>query len=100
MPKTRQTMTISLPQTMLAEVERVSREESRTHSELVREALRRYFASRFPVVTPTKAELAGIAAGRAAIARGDYLTLDQLLHEVDTQNRKASHKGPRKTART
>jgi len=100
MPKIRRTMTISLPEAMVAEVQRVSREESRTHSELVREALRRYFSARFAVVTPTKAELAGIARGRAEISKGQHVTLEQLLHGVDTQNRKASRKSPKKTARS
>ena len=100
MPKTRQTMTISLPEAMVLEVQRVSREENRTHSELVREALRRYFSARFPVVEPTKSELAGIAAGRAEIAAGKYVTLDELLHGLDVKNRQASRKSPAKTSRS
>src|SRR5438105_12096349 len=99
MARIRQTMTVSLPEAMLAEVERVSKEEHRTHSELVREALRRYFYSRFPVVTPTKRELAAIARGRAEIQKGELFTLDQLLHAMDAKNRKSRRKGPAKSSR-
>lgn len=40
------TITISLPPEMLAQVEDAMAEEGRTKSELLREALRRYFAAR------------------------------------------------------
>ena len=89
-------MTVSLPEAMIAEVERVSQEEHRTHSELVREALRRYFYSRFPVVMATKADLARIARGRAQIEKGEFVTLDQLLDDLDIKNRKARRKSARK----
>jgi metal-responsive CopG/Arc/MetJ family transcriptional regulator len=42
MARTTATFTISLPPEMLAELERVRRQEHRTRSELIREALRRY----------------------------------------------------------
>jgi predicted transcriptional regulator len=98
MARARQTITISLPEEMFAEVHRVSREERRTHSGLVREALHRYFHDRFPVA-PTQGELRAAARGRAEIAKGQYLTLDQFLHAVDTKNRKARGKGATKTSR-
>ena len=100
MPKTRQTMTISLPEAMLAEVQRVSQEETRTHSELVREALRRYIAGRFPEVSPTKAELSGISAGRAEIEKGEFVTLTQFLNGLDTKNRQKPRKSGTKAFRS
>jgi CopG family transcriptional regulator/antitoxin EndoAI len=39
-------ITISLPSHLLRETQRVAREEARTRSELIREALRQYLASR------------------------------------------------------
>jgi CopG family transcriptional regulator / antitoxin EndoAI len=39
-------ITISLPSDLLRETQRVAREEARTRSELIREALRQYLASR------------------------------------------------------
>ncbi len=46
MSRTTKTITISLPPEMLAQVEEAMAEEGRTKSELLREALRRYFAAR------------------------------------------------------
>lgn len=43
MPRTTDTMTVSLPPAMTEEVDRVCAAEHRTRSELVREALRLYF---------------------------------------------------------
>jgi len=84
MPRTTSTLTISVPPEMLDELERVRREEHRTRSELMREALRVYFSSRIPERAPTAAELRAIRRGRAAFARGDYVALDQLRHELGT----------------
>ena len=92
-------MTVSLPPTMVDEFEKVRKAENRTRSELVREALRTYFSQRFPEVTATKSELAAIRRGRAQIRRGDYVTLDQLAHVLDTPPRKASRKATRKNPR-
>jgi len=94
--RTRQTLTISLPPAMLKQVEKVSRAESRTQSELVREALRRYFSG-FPVVAATPAELAAIARGRAEFERGEYVTLDTLLDDLGTGRNKVGAKRARKT---
>ncbi|MGB7621616.1 MAG: ribbon-helix-helix protein, CopG family [Terriglobia bacterium] len=97
--RTTQTMTISLPPAMLKEIERVRLAENRTRSELMREALRTYlrtFYSRFPIEAPTKAEAAAIRRGRAEIRSGQYITLEQLKHELATANRKARAKKPRK----
>ena len=92
-------MTISLPPAMVRQVERVRKREQRTRSELVREALRAYFEDRFPVVVPTKAELTAIRRGRAEIKAGNYVTLDELIHDLESSDRKARRKSSRKTAR-
>lgn len=90
--RTRQTMSISLPAEMIEEVEKVRRAEHRTRSELVREALRTYFASRFPEVSVSPADLRAIRRGRMAIRRGEYVTLDQLLHALESSHRPPSRK--------
>jgi predicted transcriptional regulator len=77
--RTTQIMTISLPPALLRQFEEVRKKESRTRSELVREALRAYFEERYPAVTPTPAELAALRRGRAAIRRGDSVSLAQFL---------------------
>ena len=96
--RTRQTMTVSLPPAMVREFEKVRKAESRTRSELVREALRNYFESRFPASEPTKAELAAIRLGRAAFRRGDYMSLNQLLHDLEPTNYRTRTKKSSKTA--
>ena len=97
--RTRKAMTISLPPAMVRQVERVRKREHRTRSELVREALRSYLEDRFPVVVPTKAELAAIRRGRAEIKAGNYVTLDELIHDLESSDRKARRKSARKAAR-
>lgn len=46
MSRITETFTISLPPEMAAQVLQAMKEEHRTRSELIREALRRYFADR------------------------------------------------------
>ena len=93
MARTTATLTISLPPTMLEELERVRKHEHRTRSELMREALRGYFSSRIREVQPTKAELRAIRRGRAAIARGDYVTLAEIRDDVGAAPRRTRKKG-------
>lgn len=84
---------------MAKQMERVQKEENRTRSELLREAWRHYLASRSKTYTPTKAELAAIRKGRAEIRRGQSITLEQMLHDLDTHPRQASAKRVRKSPR-
>lgn len=46
MSRTSRTITFSLPPEMAAQVEKIMKEEGRTRSELLREALRRYMLAR------------------------------------------------------
>ena len=100
--RTRQTMTISLPPAMVRDVDRVRKAESRTRSELVREALRHYFSGGFPVVTPTTTELTAIRRARAEIKAGKFVTLEQLrngMGGVGVARRTKSGKGLPKNPR-
>src|SRR5208337_4544733 len=81
--RTTQIMTISLPPAMVRQFEAVRKKESRTRSELVREALRAYFDERYPAVAPTPAELAALRRGRAAFRRGDSVSLTQFLSGLE-----------------
>jgi predicted transcriptional regulator len=92
-------MTISLPPAMAKQMEKVQRRENRTRSELLREAWRLYYESRYPVYSPTKVEAAAIRKGRAEMKRGQFVTLEQLLHEMDAKRRKTGPKGARKVSR-
>src|SRR5260370_37582370 len=85
----RSTMTVSLPREMLKKLEATREVEHRSRSALVREALQLYFTIRpaAPTYTPTPAELRAIERGRRAIARGEYLTLDELHQSLATHRR-------------
>ena len=48
---------------------------------------------------PTKAELAAIRKGEAAVARGEYVSLSEFLHDLDRPRRKAGAKAARKVSR-
>lgn len=96
--RTTQTMTVSLPPAMVRQFEAVRKAESRTRSELVREALRAYFESRYPAVAPTKAELAVLRRGRAAFRTGDAVSLDQFLHDMESPARRPRAKRLSKAA--
>jgi predicted transcriptional regulator len=76
---------------MLKELDRIAKAEQRTRSELLREAFRSYFRLRYGEVPATAAELRALARGRAAMKRGDYLTLDELRHAVESPRRKKRH---------
>jgi metal-responsive CopG/Arc/MetJ family transcriptional regulator len=93
-----ETVTISLPPAMLTQLEKVRKKENRTRSELTREALRQYFESHYPVYIPTKMEAAAIKRGRAAFTRGTYVTLAELIHELDTAGHQARKKRSRRAS--
>jgi predicted transcriptional regulator len=79
----RRNLSISLPSEMVTLVDRAARVEHRTRSELVREALRAYLGRKIPVVEASKEERAAIKRGRREIERGQYVTLEQILHGMD-----------------
>jgi bifunctional DNA-binding transcriptional regulator/antitoxin component of YhaV-PrlF toxin-antitoxin module len=49
-----------------------------------------------PTYRPTKSELAAIRKGEAQIARGEYVTLTDFLHDLDRHRRKGDTKAARK----
>ena len=51
---------------------------------------------RFGTYVATKAEAAAIRKGRAAIKRGEFVTLDELLHDLDHPRRQARRKRTKK----
>jgi predicted transcriptional regulator len=84
---------------MAKQMEVIQKQENRTRSELLREAWRQYVESRYPIVQPTKSELAAIRKGRAEIKSGNFITLETLLHDLDNTNRKTGGKSARKNPR-
>ena len=96
--RTTHTLTISLPPAMAKQMKKVQKEENRSRSELLRQAWRQYFESRYPVYTPTKAELTAIRKGRAAFKRGDYVTLNQLHNELESTRHQPRKKRSQETS--
>jgi predicted transcriptional regulator len=52
-----------------------------------------------PAYKPTKAEAAAIRKGEAEIARGEFVTLKDLLHDLDHRRRKGGAKAAQKNSR-
>ncbi len=96
--RTTDIMTISLPPAMVKQMEKVQRKEHRTRSELLREAWRQYFESRYAVYAPTRIELTAIREGRAAFKRGEFVPLSRLHHELDAARNQTRKKGSRKAS--
>lgn len=72
---------------MVDELDRVRKQEHRTRSELVREALRQYVAlrdrvRRIPMVDPEPDEIEAIERGRVEFERGEFVRLEDLQHEL------------------
>jgi metal-responsive CopG/Arc/MetJ family transcriptional regulator len=93
--RSRQVIAVSLPREMMEQVEAIRKAEHRTRSELVREALRTYFAlaRRFPEDDATPAEIRALERAKREFQRGEYVTLGQLQHELESSRRKL---GPKK----
>ena len=52
-----------------------------------------------PTYSPTKTEAAAIRKGEAEIARGEFVTLNELLNDLDTGRRKGGAKAAQKNSR-
>ena len=64
-------------------VDRAAKIEHRTRSELIREALRCYFAARqLPLTNVSPEEATEIEHGRREIARGEYVSHEQVLDSL------------------
>jgi len=93
MSRTTATFSVSLPPQMAKELERVRKNEHRTRSELVREALRHYIrlvslqsmkarVAKLPEEEPTADEREAIEEGRAEFRAGKHLAFSELGHEL------------------
>ena len=94
---THQTITVSLPRAVVQTVERVRKLENRSRAKLIGEALERFFSIR--AVRASKADLAAMRRARAEIKAGEFVTLDEALHGMDTADRKTSRKRTSKNSR-
>ncbi len=87
-------ITISLPAAMVEAVQVQGRLELRNRSEMIREALRHYL-KRIPTGEATRSEIVALERGRGEIARGEYVTLNQLRHGMDGHRRSHRTKAAR-----
>ena len=88
-------ITVLLPADELAEFDRLRAQHNLTRAQAMREAIRQYIAAgtrRIAVVDPEPGELEAIARGEAAIGRGEYVTLEELLDDLDTDRRAGGRK--------
>ena len=90
--RTTKTITVSLPPTMVDQIDRVRRHEHRTRSELLREALRHYMAiagtaSAVRVEDAQPDETDAIRQGRDDFKRGATIRLEDLQNELGLPTR-------------
>jgi metal-responsive CopG/Arc/MetJ family transcriptional regulator len=99
--RSRQILTVSLPNEMMEQVETVRKAEHRTRSELVREALRTYLALArgHTEVVATPAEIRALTRARAEFERGETVSLNQYLNELRRRTRVTGKKATRQTAK-
>jgi metal-responsive CopG/Arc/MetJ family transcriptional regulator len=77
---------------MVEELDRVRRDEHRTRSELMREALRRYVGAagtprRLPVDDAAPEEIESVRLAEEEYARGETVSLEDLQHELGLPTR-------------
>jgi len=84
-------ITLTIPEKMLKEIDRAAKSEHRSRAEFLREAARRSIAAQsaraIPVVKPTAEEERIMRKGEEEIARGEFVTLEQLRHDVTDRRR-------------
>ena len=84
--RAKKTVTVSLPQEELIALDRVRKRNNLTRAQALREAIRRYLRQdsdrRIPVEDALPDEIEAIEEGQAQIARGEYVLLDDLKHEM------------------
>ena len=84
--RTKKTFAISLLPEEVVALDRVRKRDNLTRAEALREAIRRYVSQdsdrQIPVEDALPDEIEAIEEGQAQIARGEYVLLDDLKHEM------------------
>jgi Arc/MetJ-type ribon-helix-helix transcriptional regulator len=84
-------ISVGIPREMLPELDNAARQERRSRSELIREALRRYLSSgpgRMIALDDAKPEEVDAARrGRAQFERGEFVRLDDLQRDLGLPTR-------------
>jgi hypothetical protein len=99
--RTKKTVTTSLSPEELVALDRVRKRDNLTRAEALRAAIRRYISQnsdrKIPVEDALPDEIEAIEEGQAQIARGEYVLLDDLKHEMGRPH--ALGPGPQVSAR-
>ncbi|HEV2336734.1 MAG TPA: ribbon-helix-helix domain-containing protein [Stellaceae bacterium] len=84
-------ISVGIPREMLPEIDNAARQERRSRSELIREALRRYLSSgprRMIALDDAKPEEVDAAQrGRAQFERGEFVRLEDLQRDLGLPTR-------------
>jgi metal-responsive CopG/Arc/MetJ family transcriptional regulator len=84
--RTKKTVAVSLPQEELVALDRARKRDNLTRAQALREAIRRYVWQdsdrKIPVEDALPDEVEAIEEGQAQIARGEYVLLNDLKHEM------------------
>ena len=84
--RAKKTVSVALPQEELVALDRLRKRDNLTRAQALREAIRRYvwqdFDQKIPVEDALPDEIEAIEEGQAQIARGEYVLLDDLKHEM------------------
>jgi hypothetical protein len=84
--RTSTTLTVALPREELGALDRARKRHNLTRAQALREAIRRYVWQdsdrKIPVEDALPDEVEAIKEGQAQIARGEYVLLDDLKHEM------------------
>jgi metal-responsive CopG/Arc/MetJ family transcriptional regulator len=79
-------ISVSVPEEILPEIDEAARHEHRSRSGLIREVLRRYLSRRrvrlIPLDDAQPDEIEAIKRSREELARGEFVRLDDLQHEL------------------
>lgn len=76
-------ITISLPEDVLRAADEVALTQERARSALVEDALRWYLhVQELPCEEATPEEIAAIETGRAEIARGEFVTFEEIKRDL------------------
>jgi predicted transcriptional regulator len=77
-------ITISLPEEVLRAADEVARAQEWTRSALVEDALRWYLrVEELPCEEATPEEIKAIERGRAEIARGEFVTFEEIKRDLE-----------------
>jgi hypothetical protein len=84
--RTKKTVATSLSSEEVIALDRVRKRHNLTRAQALREAIRRYVSQdserQIPVEDALPDEIEAIEEGQAQIARGEYVLLDDLKHEM------------------